>query len=95
MEDKSKCTYEDVANDLKDIYERKNHDYGNSFHILYEKFGLESSLIRLWDKLTRFETLIKNKDVKVVNESIEDTLKDLANYCIMTLVEIENRKERV
>ena len=45
--------------------------------------------IRLGDKLSRFKTLTRNGNQKVQGESIRDTLIDLANYAIMTIVEIE------
>ena len=75
-----------ICKELSDIYKKKNHDYGDSFAILYEKFGMQSTVIRLWDKLLRLETLL-DQDRQVEDESIEDTLKDLANYCIITLME--------
>ena len=83
--------YEQVLEELKDIYKRKNHDYGDSFAILYKKFGLQSVIIRLWDKLLRLETLTK-EDAQVKDESIQDTLKDLANYCIMALAEMKKEE---
>ena len=43
--------------------------------------------MRLEDKLNRLKTLRK-REAQVSNESIEDTLMDLANYAIMTLVEM-------
>lgn len=46
--------------------------------------------IRLEDKLRRYKQLIK-QDAEVKDESIIDTLLDLANYSIMTIIEIENR----
>ena len=48
--------------------------------------------IRLTDKLNRLCALTKSGEQHVQNESIEDTLRDLANYSIMTLIEIERRK---
>lgn len=83
--------YEQVLEELKDIYKRKNHDYGDSFAILFKKFGLQSVIIRLWDKLLRLETLTK-EDAQVKDESIQDTLKDLANYCIMALAEMKKEE---
>lgn len=85
--------YKQVTKELKDTYIRKNHDYGDSFAIILEKFGLKSTVIRLWDKLMRLETLCE-KQAKVDNESLEDTLKDLANYAIMTVAEIRKQKQK-
>ena len=68
-------------------YIAKNLDYGDSFSKLYRKFGLESSVIRLWDKLNRLDSLIYNQR-QVDDESVKDTLEDMINYCTMTLMEM-------
>lgn len=68
------------------MYERKNADYGDSFAVLYGRFGLQSTVIRLWDKLLRLERLSK-ADAMVSDESVDDTLIDIANYAVMTLAE--------
>ncbi|WP_202970047.1 DUF1599 domain-containing protein [Caenibacillus caldisaponilyticus] len=78
--------FRQIANEIADILERKNHDYGDSFGELYREFGDISSAIRLTDKLKRFRTLI-DKERRVDDESIEDTLRDIAGYAILTLVE--------
>lgn len=45
------------------------------------------------DKLERLKTLLgKGEQAQVTDESIDDTLMDMANYCIMELV--ERRLER-
>ena len=43
--------------------------------------------IRLEDKLNRLKALTRAGNQQVNDESIDDTLMDLANYAIMTLVE--------
>jgi hypothetical protein len=43
--------------------------------------------IRLEDKLNRLKSLTRSGDQQVNDESIDDTLMDLANYAIMTIVE--------
>lgn len=78
----------DLCKELNELYERKNHDYGDSFHISYQKWGLPMAAIRLGDKFQRFETLIRAEQ-EVKDESIRDTLIDLANYSIMTVMEID------
>lgn len=77
--------HSEITEELYEIYRAKNSDYGDSFGKLYEKFGLQSSVIRLWDKLNRLETLLGKE--RKVDESIDDSLMDMANYCIMTLIE--------
>ena len=66
-----------------------NADYGDSFAQVREKYP-NAILIRLNDKLNRLETLMNGAEQHVNDESIEDTLLDLANYCIMELVERKN-----
>lgn len=75
-------------NVLHDIYKAKNADYGNSFHETFKDEGLAMARIRLSDKLNRFKSLTKSGEQKVDDESIIDTLYDLANYAIMTIMEI-------
>lgn len=80
-----------ILQEIHDTYRKKNSDYGGSFTNLYKKFGLVSPVIKLYDKLTRLESLI-NKEIEVVDESIEDTLLDMANYAIMTALEMRIEK---
>lgn len=77
-----------VCNELNKLYARKNHDYGNSFHASYAEDGLLMAKIRIGDKYNRFKSLIKS-DQKVKDESIRDTLIDMANYCIMAVMELD------
>lgn len=81
-----------IAGELTNLYDRKNHDYGDSFHLTYQKWGLPMAAIRLEDKLSRFETLIRAES-RVKDESIRDTLMDLANYSIMTIMELDRAEE--
>lgn len=82
--------HEAICRELTELYKKKNADYGDSFAKTFEEYGLIMSAIRLEDKLQRFKRLMKVTS-QVVDESIEDTLIDMANYAIMTLIEI--RKE--
>lgn len=79
----------DICKELNELYARKNHDYGDSFHDLYVDFGIVMSAVRIGDKFNRFKTLLKAKDVAVKDENLRDTLVDLANYSIMTVMELD------
>ncbi|WP_235195442.1 nucleotide modification associated domain-containing protein [Priestia flexa] len=79
--------HKDIINEIHETYLRKNADYGNSFGDQYSEYGLLSALIRLDDKMRRLKQLTKQK-AQVKDESIEDTLLDLSNYCIMTVMEL-------
>nr|WP_205609969.1 DUF1599 domain-containing protein [Clostridium sporogenes] len=76
-----------ICEELNKIYKVKNHDYGDSFGETYKKLGIISAVTRITDKVNRLQSLC-TKDA-LVDESINDTLKDCANYCIMTLIELE------
>lgn len=71
---------------IHSVYEAKNKDYGDSFSSLRKEFP-EAILIRLGDKYNRLKALMKNGKAEVKDESIEDTLLDLANYCLMEIIE--------
>lgn len=83
--------HEKICKELNEIYAKKNADYGNSFGDTFQKLGLISAVTRISDKCNRICNLAtkKSDEVKVKDEAIEDTLKDLANYCIMTLIEMQ------
>lgn len=75
----------DITTNMAKTYAAKNHDYGNSFDNSLDKFGLIASIVRMGDKMNRLETLVTKK-AQVKDESIKDTLLDLANYSIMTVM---------
>lgn len=85
--------HERICTEMNALYARKNRDYGDSFHLSFEEEGMAMARIRLGDKLNRFKTLTKNNDQLVQDESIRDTLIDLANYAIMTVMEIDRMGE--
>ena len=80
--------FRQITTEMLNTYIAKNHDYGDSFSKSFEEFGLISSIIRLSDKLNRLKKL-KDSTAKV-DESIGDTLLDMANYCILTMMELDN-----
>lgn len=79
----------EICKALNALNERKNHDYGDSFHVTFLEEGMAMPRIRLGDKFSRFKTLSRQGDRKVNDESIKDTLLDLANYAIMTVMEMD------
>lgn len=86
--------HKDIVLGLNKLYEDKNKDYGDSFAKLRQEYGNPAILIRLEDKLLRLKRLMMSGEQFVKTESVEDTLRDLANYSIMELVErIAEREE--
>ena len=82
-----------LCDTLNTIYEKKNHDYGDSFNETFVEEGMAMARIRLSDKLNRFKKLTKPDSRQLVNdESVRDTLLDLANYALMTVLEMEDEQ---
>lgn len=82
--------FNDIVAELSDLYEKKNKNYGDSFGETWSKLGPISGLTRLHDKLNRATSLITGE--KNEFESLEDTFIDLANYAIMSLIEVRLHK---
>ena len=74
--------FKDITDEMNALYERKNHDYGNSFSETFRKLGVISAATRMLDKMNRIV-------------SLRDTLIDIANYAVMTIMEIDKKKERI
>ena len=76
----------EVCGELNVTYERKNADYGDSFAQSLDKHGLIAAIVRMDDKMNRVINLNKADEQLVNDESIRDTLMDLANYAIMSVM---------
>ena len=86
--------YQYIISNLEETYKAKNSDYGNSVGDTYEKFGDISFLTRITDQYNRILTLAdKGETGQVKDEALEDTILDLANYCLLWLVEREYKKQ--
>ena len=81
--------FTNIAEDIIALYEKKDRCYANSFGDTFQKLGIISAVTRISDKYNRLCNLATNKDIDNLGESIEDTLKDMAAYCIMTIMELK------
>ena len=80
-----------LTDEILELNEIKNSDYGNSFYKQLDEDGLLVSKIRLQDKLSRFSSIIKKGTIEVKDEKLRDTLIDLATYSIMTVAWMDNK----
>ena len=86
--------YHTIANEVADLVQKKNRDYGSSFDNLIDKYGIIGYLIRISDKISRIEALSKKNDNALVkDEKMEDTLKDIIGYTILMINYIRNSKK--
>lgn len=84
----------DLTNQMLKIYVEKNSDYGDSFSKSYKEFGIIAPVVRMNDKMERIKQLSKSEDIKVKDESLKDTLIDIANYALMLAVEMGTESEK-
>lgn len=83
-----------ITKKMTDTFIAKNKDYGNSFEKSIDEEGYVAFQVRAMDKMNRFKSVLQNKKQEVNDESIKDTLLDLANYCIMCSMKISERRFR-
>lgn len=84
---------DDVIVDINDIHNqqlalmaKKNKDYGNALYEGCSDIGDIYAYCRIFDKAKRFISLIKNGfNPEIREDTLEDTIRDLANYCNMYL----------
>lgn len=86
--------HKDVCDKLIKITAAKNADYTGSSDDPFKNFRTcqdigactvaQGFIVRMSDKLARITSLAAQKnEAKVLDEKVEDTLLDLANYCIL------------
>lgn len=83
--------FERVLSEMADTHIAKNHDYSNSFSDLFKEFGMTYAYMHLKEKLNRIHALMKSRQ-RVKQESMLDSLMDLANYAVMTIAELKKEK---
>lgn len=81
--------HEELCNKIHEVYKQKNAAYGDSFGRSFDEWGIASAAVRISDKFNRFINLAKHPEVDHGDESIKDTCLDLANYMLMTVMELE------
>lgn len=80
--------------ELNEIYTKKNNDYGDAFSKTYKDLGIVSAITRISDKYNRLCSLaLSDKPMMVRDETIVDTLLDMANYCLMTVIEVKEENK--
>jgi hypothetical protein len=103
MNTKEFVKYHQLAcNKLHEIVKAKNADYTGESQDpflnlnMVEKFEVSTTetgiFTRMLDKFTRISSFIKKGVLKVKDETVEDTLFDLANYCILMAAYIVSKK---
>lgn len=84
----------ELLGDMAELHSRKNHDYAGSGDPLRNFYksreqGIEpwrGVMIRLSDKWSRLESFCRQNELKVKDESVEDTLLDNAVYSLLAII---------
>lgn len=80
-----------VLNERFNVFAGKNSDYGSSFRI----DGLVGIVLRLGDKLMRLKRTSNNQyTIKIKDEGLRELFLDIANYCDMGLMLLEENREQ-
>lgn len=79
-----------LTKEMNELFEKKNHDYGNSF--FQEENTYQDSFSNIKRKFARLKNFYETDKKPLINETVEDTLKDLAIYCTMEIIRLKNDK---
>ena len=76
-----------IALEIGELVEKKDKDYNSAFSKTLKEYGDVAYFLRIDDKLNRLKSLLlRSKDAEI-NESVEDTLKDIVGYTLLMLKE--------
>lgn len=82
----SETKLREITEDIIGLLLMKNADYGDA----WQKHGIAGVLVRLSDKSLRLQNL-DGKEALVVEESVQDTLRDIAGYAILGLLRVDGQ----
>ena len=96
----SKERFHEIAKEMVELHDRKNRDYAgedylSNFMMCEQHMGIpawKGCIIRLSDKMSRLMTIARTDEIAVSDETVTDTLTDLAVYAIITRILYENFK---
>ena len=83
-----------IAKEIAEMVEKKDKDYNSAFSKTLKEYGNVAYFLRLDDKLNRLKNLLLNNNNAEVNESTEDTLKDIIGYTLLMLKEIKGNNKK-
>ena len=94
MSEKQSERFYEILDVIKKLHDAKRHDYGDDNDIfanfrLSELAGIspwKGSIIRMGDKYARIANFVKKGNFKFKEESIKDTLMDMAIYSLITII---------
>ena len=80
--------FDTVIHSCREIFIKKNKDYGQSWRIM----RISSIADQIYIKAARIRN-IEEKGLSMVDEGIESEFRGIINYCIMALIQVENNED--
>lgn len=84
MSTQTKAQYEQVIATCREIFARKNKDYGTSWRIM----RLPSITDQIFIKAKRIRTIEQKGDMRI-DEGMESEFMGIVNYCVIALIQLE------
>lgn len=86
--EEAKQWYEDKAQDIENLMQQKNHDYGEAWRELSQQSFVDLILV----KLLRIKQILANDGQTIVSEGADANFHDIVNYAIFALIKIDEGK---
>lgn len=81
--------FKKITDEMVELTRKKNNDYGGETDPWknFREFGELGIIVRMSDKWARIKSaLFEKRHLQVADETVEDTIKDLAVYSIILLI---------
>ena len=92
MSNITQTEFKKIMQELIEIRTKKNNDYGDGFLYTYQKYGNKAVFFDLLRKWQRIENILFNEtEIKVTDETLQDTLGDLAIMAVNAMVYFNKR----
>ncbi len=88
MKNQTETEFDAVIAQCREIFLKKNQDYGQSWRIM----RISSIIDQIYIKAVRIRT-IEEKGANLVGESVEDEYRGIINYCVMALIQLETNED--
>lgn len=95
-------TFEELTTKMLEITKAKNSDYCGDDSSPFKNFTMvetigfasteQGFMTRMTDKIMRVSTFVRHGILKVADEKVEDSLLDLANYCLLMICYLRSKK---
>ncbi len=91
------ASFHEILDKMSAVHKAKNADYGQSYNLVPQLLGIPAHvgiLVRMTDKLARACRLAQGRNPQVADESLVDTLLDLAIYAVLAIMTLTKEKQQ-